>query len=100
LEDHTRFTPMGGEFGNVLFPEEYFSSVDGVETGDGAEQGCFTATARAEEEEQFTAIDFEVDVVEDNIALELLHQITDSDFDHWPFKGLVQKSDLSKTFLL
>ena len=56
--------------------------IRGVEAGEVAEEGGFAAAAGAEEEEEFTGLDAEVDGIEGDGGAELFGEVFDGDRDH------------------
>jgi len=67
LEDHSGFTEVWGEAGDIAIAEENFSRGRVFESRDATEQGGLTTARGTEEEEELTLLDGEVDPLEGDV---------------------------------
>ena len=82
LEHHAGIAPVRRHPRDVLFAEKDAPFLRLVKAGDGPQEGCFAAAAGAQKEEDFPALDAQIDAVEgDGLAKTLCHVI-ESDGNH------------------
>jgi hypothetical protein len=82
LEHHGRIAQVGGFTGDVGIAEEDLAVIGLVETGDMAEERSFSSAAGAEEEEQLTGLDAEIDIVERDDVAKALGEVANLNGDH------------------
>ncbi len=79
LEDEGGVALVGGDFVDAAVAETDFAGIGFEESGEEAEDGGFSAAGGAEEEEHFSGLDFEIDAVDDGVAVELFDEAGEND---------------------